>query len=87
MVPAQGRRAVCFVRALARVLPKSHDLPECMWPTGFPREEPSPDHRAAALLSAQSLDSDHTCATVQQCPWELGEAWAGIAICQERGKG
>lgn len=67
-----GKACLCFVRALARGLPKSHDLPECTWPTGLHQEESSPDRHAAALLSAQSVDSDHTGATAQLCPWSLG---------------
>lgn len=53
-----GKACLCFVRALARGLPKSHDLPECTWPTGLHQEE--------------SVDSDHTGATAQLCPWSLG---------------
>lgn len=58
--PAEGRRTVCFVRALAGGLPESHDLPESTWLNGLHPGELRRPLCTAALLSAQSLDSDHT---------------------------
>lgn len=86
--PAQGRLTMCFVRALAGVLPKSHRLPESTWPNGLHPEELRPGHCAllfCSLLRVWTLatHSDHSHGdTAQQCPLELEEVWVVIKYCQ-----
>jgi hypothetical protein len=87
--PAQGRGTMCFVRALAGDLPKSHGLPESTCPNGLHPEELRPGHCALLLCSllrvwTLTTHSDHTYGTLlNSAHWSsrrLGRLdWEGVA--------
>lgn len=87
--PAQGRLTMCFVRALAGVLLKSHCLPESTWPNGLHLEELRPGHCAllfCSLLRVWTLatHSDHPLGTLpNSVHWSLRRSgWSSDSYCQ-----
>lgn len=75
--PAQGRRTMCFVRALAGGLPKPQGLFESTWPNGLHPEELRPGYCAllfCSLLRVWTLTthSEHTHGTLlNSVRWSL----------------